>query len=194
MEWCTTRFLQQWDSSCRNEAATQLTKHFMPMLVRYGQARGLPYESAEDAAQDTIATLVEILPRYDGERGRLRDWIRGIANNKINTHLGRLYRERGRGCRLRTGFWESIPDEKATRHSWNTEIQKMKIALCLGRTRRDFKSRPKTLKAFELCFRPDMDTAAVANELGMSVDAVRVAKHRVLHHVRKLMEQFDESG
>jgi RNA polymerase sigma factor (sigma-70 family) len=195
MEWVTTNFLQQWDSSHRNEAGQQLTARFTPAVVAYGRSLGLPHEIAEDAAQDTMLAFTEALQvgRYDKNKGRMRDWILGIARNKIKTHLKSLSRQQRLGQISPTGFWEGVSDEKAARHTWNTEIRKMQISWCLEQTRRDFKSRPKTYDAFELWFYSDMSLEEVAKELGTSSEAVRVAKHRVLSHMRELMKQLEES-
>jgi len=194
MEWVTTNFLEQWDSPRRNEAATQLTARFTPIVVRYGRSHGLPHEIAEDAAQDTMMAFMKALQagKYDRDKGRLRDWILGIANHKIKTHLKHLSRERRVGRTRPTGFWNGIPDERAAKHTWNTVIREMAMAWCLDQTRKDFQSRPKRFAAFELCFRSDMSYEEVGKKLGMSSGAVRVAKHRVLSHMRKLMKQLDE--
>jgi len=194
MVWITANFLEQWELPHHNAAAKQLTTHFTPIVVAYGQSYGLPHDVAEDAAQDTMVAFLKALEakKYDHSKGRMRDLILGIAKYKIKTHLASLLRQRRVGKGVATDIWSTIPDEKAARHTWNTEIRKMEMKWCIEQARRDFKSRPKTFKAFELCFRPDMDTAKVAEELRMSIEAVRVCKHRVLKHIRELIKQLNE--
>ena len=50
---------------------------------------------------------------------------------------------------------------------------------------------PKTYRAFELVVFSKRDAAAVADELGMTRNAVFKAKHRIVRRIRELQASFE---
>jgi len=53
--------------------------------------------------------------------------------------------------------------------------------------------QPSTLRAFQLVALEQRPVAEVAQELGLSENAVTVAKHRVLKRVRELQKMLETS-
>ena len=193
MEWSTTQILDVWYSSHREDACLRIVKRFSPAIVKFGCDLGLRREDAEDVAQETMLELNMALKtrRYQRPKGRLRDYIYGIARNTITEHLKRLYAKDNRaGSRKDTEFWESVPDKKATRHTWNTDVQKMIMEWCLEKARREF--GPDRFRIFELHGVKRMTAEEVGAELGMSAGAVRVTKHRIAARIRELLALLDK--
>ncbi len=89
-------------------------ERYTPMLKRYFRKSNCSEHIATDLAQDTIQKVAEGLcqGRFERDKGRLRDWIGGIARNVLYNH-----RRKGRPMTgadgLRTGFWESREDPAA---------------------------------------------------------------------------------
>jgi len=77
-------------------------------LYRFTAARCDSSLSAEDLAQEALATAVERIDDFDVKKGALWPWLCGIALNKIREGRRRLNRE----LRLRKGLASEIPDER----------------------------------------------------------------------------------
>lgn len=193
MEWSTTKFLEDWYSSPQDDAFSKVMKFFFPVVVNLGCSLGLRREDAEDAAQETLvkahASLVE--ERYHRAKGRFHNYLFRIAHNTIMDHV-KAYYSKGQNAQSRkdTEFWESFPDEKATKHTWNTEVQKMRMERCLRAVRQEFGS--DKYSAFELHGVQKIKAEEVAAELGMTAENVRATKCRVAKRIRELLTLLDK--
>jgi RNA polymerase sigma-70 factor (ECF subfamily) len=191
-DWLTTTIvLEELKSSEDGDAWRTFCSHFSPMLVNFGKKLGLSPSYAEDAAQEVIIAFIKAFRdgKYNREKGRLRDWLFGIAGNVIRNLRRRLPRERlVVEDTTGTSFWDMIEDKDAIKHTWNIEWHRMIIQYSLEGARKKFK--PNVFNAFELYAILDTPVDEVAKELNISRNTVFVAKHRVLAFMRKLAEDF----
>jgi len=166
---------------------------YQPVLVAFGKQLGLKEQDAEDAAQDALMVFVRSYREgvYDREKGRLRTWLFGITAHKVRD----IQRQRGRQRIVAdrsesTRFIDKIPDEHHLSQVWEAEWSKAILQECLKQVRDQVK--PQTMQAFELFALQGLTAEKVAEKLGITENAVWIAKNRVVTRMRKIQEQLEE--
>jgi len=169
----------------------RFSDHFRPLIVLY--ARGsfnLSPADAEDGAQDALTSFYTAYRRgeYEPQKGRLSAWLFGIATNRLKE----IVRRKGQNREVQaaetattTGFLARIPDDATLEHRWEEQWRQAAIEQCMNSVRRQFADQ--TLEAFELFAVANRPAREVADRLGMTVNAVFLAKHRVLKRLRELL-------
>jgi len=176
--------LERIRSDPGREAWCTFVDLYTPLLFRWARRLGLGEHDAADLVQDVFAALVEKLPefRYD-PAGSFRAWLRTVLLNRWRNRLRqRSPRQTAAGCADLTG----VPGPEEAPPFEEEEYRQALVARALALMQAEF--QPATWKAcweFVVQGRP---AAEVAAELGVSVNAVYLAKGRVL---RRLREQLD---
>ncbi len=189
----TSTFLLQAIREPANSAGwEEFDRRYRPVLLVTARRLGLSRHDAEDAAQETLASFAKGYreERYDRDKGRLRDWLLGIARHKIQD----IYRRRA-GCEVleadragTTGFLDKISDERIET-AYEAEWQRALLCECLREVRPQVE--PKTFEAFELFALKQRSAAEVAAHLGVSRDSVYQSKCRVLGHLCRLRKELE---
>ncbi len=153
---------------------------YTPLIFDWARGMGLSANDAEDLVQDVMTVLVRRLPefRYD-ENGSFRAWLRTITVNRCRD----VYRRRGvRPHTTGDGFVDlETPD--ATDALVEEEYRQSLVSRALELMQNQFEAA--TWKACWECVVNDRPPEEVAAELGLSVNAVYVAKSRVLRRLRR---------
>jgi RNA polymerase sigma-70 factor (ECF subfamily) len=176
--------LEQIRSAASASAWQQFVDLYTPLLFAWARRLGLSEQDSADLLQDLFATLVVQLPafRYDPQRS-FRAWLRTLLLNRWRNYC----RERARSpLSLGKQFLEDQPAAEEVPFFEEEEYRQALVARALALMQSEF--QPTTWRAcweFVVRARP---AAEVAAELGLSVNAVYVAKSRVL---RRLREQLD---
>jgi len=192
-QWITTtQLLEELEATKDSSAWDQFCKHFQPVVINFATQLGLSSSDAEDAAQETMMTFLKAFERgdYDRRRGRLSNWLFGIAKRVILNLRGRrpleqLVADKTTG----TSFWDLIEDDKSIQQTWENEWRQMVLKSCLEQVRREFES--KVVKAFELYGLRGISIDEVCQQLKMSKNAVYIAKSRILSRLRELADLFE---
>ena len=190
-EWITTTIVLKGLAESENSQAwSSFAGYFRPVLVGFGRNAGLGPDDAEDFAQQVMLEFVKAYQagKYVRQKGRLRHWLFGIARNV----LAQRFRAQGRvrRCESNGQALQDLADPHAAEHLWQQQWQKMALQICLDRARREFDK--KTFAAFDMYALQEHEPRQVGEELGLSRNAVYIAKSRVLSRIRELIEQFDE--
>jgi len=192
MRWVTTTLLLENLRNAEEAAWEQFVERFRAPIMRFACDLGLPADEAEDVAQETLMDFVRAYRsgQYDREKGRLSAWLFGIAHRRVrHAWRQRAGQPRQVAAAQRTAFWDNLPDEEATRQSWDASWEQAVLDQCLQQVRAEVESN--TIRAFELFALHGRPAADVAGELGMSRNAVFIAKHRVMKRVLELRRQFE---
>ena len=148
----------------------------------YGFARrsGLQDADAADVTQEVFAAVAAGRFEYDPRRGRFRGWLYTVARRQIARALdGRRSQPVGSGdSDVHRSLAEAPGREAAADAVWEQEYQQQLFRLAAARVRDDF--APTTWQAFWRTAVLGESGAAVAEQLGLSVGAVYVARSRVL--------------
>ena len=194
--WQTTTLLLQRLRDLDDEAWNQFAERFGPPITRFARKLALPEHAAEDLAQNALGAFARAYRegRFDRERGRLSAWLFGIAHKealRLRRDLARQPRQGPAGADPtgQTTFFSALPDESRLRDTWDEQWERHALDRCVALARAEFE--PTTFRAFELTAIRDVPPAAVASELGITRNAVYLAKHRVLSRLAELREGFE---
>lgn len=189
----TTLLLERLKDPADHAIWQAFTERYRPMIVRTARRLGLNKEDAQDAAQMALMAFFSAYRegKYDREKGRLRHWLFGIARHWIlNTFDKRQKRQVDVGNPAdQTDFFARIPADDQMEQIWEQEWRESTLRTCMLQVRREFD--PKTLRAFELFAQEGLPAQQVADQLGMTSNAVFIAKHRVLKRIRELLPQME---
>jgi RNA polymerase sigma-70 factor, ECF subfamily len=184
-----------------DEGAWQaLTDLYRPLLVGWLRYQAVPAGEVDDLVQDILVAVLQNLSsfRHSGQRGAFRSWLRAIAHSRACD----FWRARGRQA-LASGDSAVVealhqledPNSELNRQ-WDEEHDQYVLRCLLDVTELEFETR--TVQAFRRVALEGASSEQAAQELGLSVGAVYIAKSRVLHRLRQhaegLLDEFPESG
>jgi RNA polymerase sigma-70 factor (ECF subfamily) len=167
---------------------------YEPLVTRWVRPHVAQRADAEDVVQEVLTTLVRELPRFDHNQraGAFRAWLRKITVHRLRAYWDRRD-ARDAGPQLEDHLAQLADPASALSRSWDEEHDRHVLSLLLESIRLEF--QPATWKAFERQVRDGSPAADVAAELGLSVNAVLIAKSRVLKRLREkaagLVDQFE---
>lgn len=171
------RLRQQHEQS----AWERFVQLYTPLLCHWVRRLGLRGQDADDLVQDIFTVLVQKLPefRYD-PRKRFRGWLWTVALNCCRERLRRAQIPVQAGdpeilCQATTpGVAEEVAEEEYRQYLTRQAMQLMQAEF-----------QPATWKAFWEYVVNQRPAAAVAAELGLTENAVYLAKGRVLRRLRE---------
>ena len=161
----------------------QAWRHFVelyaPLILDWSRRIGLNATDSEDLVQDVLTTLVHKLREFDYDRNQsFRGWLRTITTNRGRDFLRR--RGLAAGVAL-DGMLDPATPNGADVFA-EAEYRRQLVSRALDLMQTEFESN--TWKACWECVVNDRRADDVAQQLGMSVNAVFVAKSRVLRRLR----------
>ncbi len=165
---------------------TRLVEAYGPMIKRWLGQAGIAQVDADDITQEVLVVVVAKLPEFDRQRtGSFRNWLRKVTLNCL-----RDYRKAVRRRRMATDDeqFEQVIVELADADSrlsrlWNAEHDQHLLRYLLEQVRGSFS--PATIEAFTQVVLDERSPDDVAAELGLTVNAVFIAKSRVLARLRE---------
>ena len=172
------------------DAWRDLTDLYRPLIIAWLNRQGVPVADLDDLSQEILLSVVKHLPSFEhsGNRGAFRSWLRTIVCSRTTdywrTTLGRTPASGGSGA---AAALQQIADpDSDLNHQWDEEHDRYLLACVLKMVEEEFE--PSTLQAFRRLALDGASGALVADELGLSVAAVYMAKSRVLQRIRQEVE------
>jgi RNA polymerase sigma-70 factor (ECF subfamily) len=161
----------------------RLVRRYSPLLQSWLSAAGLQPADCDDLTQRALEVLVRRLPyfKHNGRPGAFRAWLRGIVSN--------LMREfwRARPTAESAQVLEQLADSStALSRLWDEQHDRHVLRMLLDEVRPEFTET--TWLAFCRVTFDDVPARVVARELGLTVNAVHIAKSRVLTRLRRVAE------
>jgi RNA polymerase sigma-70 factor (ECF subfamily) len=158
---------------------------YLPLIPSWlRRVPGLGDEAA-DLAQEILVVVFREIPRFDRQReGSFRAWLRQVTVYKVRNYRRKRQRRPLVGLDPADGFLERLSDPNGDlAREWDRDHDKHVVEKLLAVVQPDF--NPKTWEAFRR-FGVDGEPAGrVAGNLGLSENAVILAKTRVLKRLRK---------
>jgi RNA polymerase sigma-70 factor (ECF subfamily) len=159
---------------------------YAPLVYGYCR-RGLQEADAADVTQEVLTAVARGMPgfTYDPQRGRFRDWLGTLVRRRLGRFLsGRSQAAHG-GDDLLAGV--AAPEADS---DWTAEFHARLLRVALERARPGFEAT--TWQAFELVWQQNRPAAEVADEIGLPIERVYVAKSRVLKALREVILELAE--
>ncbi len=180
--------LERIRSSPSTQAWDRFVDLYSPLLYSWAHRLRLDEHDVADLVQDVFATLVEVLPLFDYDARRsFRAWLKTVLMNAWRKNQARAARTRTTGH----GLPADVPDTDPRMELDEAEYRRRLVARALQLMQVDFEAT--TWKACWEFLVEGRDPEAIARDLGISVNAVYLAKSRVLRHLRvELQGLLDE--
>jgi RNA polymerase sigma-70 factor (ECF subfamily) len=165
-------------------AWSHFVRIYEPLAFKLCRRYGLQHADASDVVQEVFAAIAAAMPRfcYDAARGSFRSWLMKVTRSK----LANYFSERGRRetpidskSLVEPADFDERPDierDESLNLKWNL------FDRVVAQIRPEF--RPATWSAFWLTAMQGFTAEDVAKHLGISVEAVYIAKSRVLKRLR----------
>jgi RNA polymerase sigma-70 factor, ECF subfamily len=167
-----------------------LTDLYRPLIIGWLNRQGVPAVDLEDLSQDVLLSVVKNLPTFEhsGHRGAFRAWLRTIVCSRtIDYWRATDASTQASGGSGATAALQQIADpDSDLNRQWDEEHDRYVLGCLLDLVEAEFE--PATLRAFRRLALDGASGAEVAEELGLSVAAVYVAKSRVLKRIRQEAE------
>ncbi len=157
---------------------------YAPLLYDWARRRGLQESDAADLIQEVFTLLLQKLPEFSYDRhGSFRAWLRTVTLNKWRE----LQRRRAPTPLDAQGpVLSALTDPEPADPFWEVEYQRHLVGRVLELIRTEF--QPVTWQAFWACVVAGRPAADVAREHGISLNAVYLAKSRVLRRLRRELD------
>jgi RNA polymerase sigma-70 factor (ECF subfamily) len=166
----------------------RLVDLYTPLIRNWLLRYSLQASDADDRVQDVLQVLVRELPnfRHNLRTGAFRRWLKTITINRL-----RAWRRSQQPVATGDSDFDRMLDELEDAGSqqskaWDEEHDRHVVRRLLELIAPDFE--PTTWQAFQLLVLQEKDTAEVAQLCGLSANAVRIAKSRVLSRLRQEIE------
>jgi RNA polymerase sigma-70 factor (ECF subfamily) len=167
-----------------------LTDLYRPLILGWLNRQGVPAVDLEDLSQEVLLSVVKHLPTFEhsGRRGAFRSWLRTIVCSRTTDYWraagGSIPASGGSGA---VAALQQIADpDSDLNRQWDEEHDRYVLGCLLDLVEEEFE--PATLRAFRRLALDGDSGAAVAEEVGLTVAAVYVAKSRVLQRIRQEAE------
>jgi RNA polymerase sigma-70 factor, ECF subfamily len=160
---------------------------YTPLLQGWLRRYCLQPSDVDDLVQEVLAVLVRELPQFqhNGRSGAFRCWLRTILVHRLRKFWQRRQADPvvsgGSNFLQALDAWED-PTSDLSRH-WDREHDEHVSRRLLELIQPEF--TPSTWRAFQGVVLEGKSAQAVAADLGISVNAVFIAKSRVLARLRE---------
>jgi RNA polymerase sigma-70 factor (ECF subfamily) len=172
------------------EAWQRMCDLYVPYIYRWCRRAGVQQADAADIAQEVFRTVAtKIADFQSGRPGGLRAWLQAITRNKIGDHLRRWRcQAQGQGGTAAQDQLKQIADSLDSLSAADVDAQDNLLPhRVLHLVRSEFADR--TWQAFWLVLAEERSPAEVAQQLGMTLAAMYMAKSRVLCRLRQELDE-----
>lgn len=161
----------------------RLTMLYAPLIRRWLLQHDTPEADADDLAQEVLLVLHRDLGgfNHNGRTGAFRLWVRSITANRLRGYW--RARRSGPLNGLDAHLAQLEDPDSALGRLWDGEHDQYIVRRLLELIEPEF--APSTWKSFHLQVLEERSAAEVAESLGLSVNAVLIAKSRVLRRLRR---------
>lgn len=174
-----------------SEAWQRLLDLYAPLIQRRLGGFQLQAADRDDLVQEVLATVVRKLPEFchEGRTGSFRAWLRILTVNRLREFWQARRRPVATGDSDFAQTLDQLEDpENALSRRWDEEHDRYLVRRLLEIIEPEFE--PMTLEAFRQAVIEGEKSATISARLGISVNAVLVAKSRLLRRLRRELVGF----
>lgn len=173
-------FLDRVSPASPDESWAAFAKVYESLLVDWLTRHEVQPEDAHGIRQEVMETVYQEIGHFDhrGRPGAFRDWLRTLTSIRLR----RTWEKRKAKESEADQVLATLADELADNNSrlsvlWQAEHNRLLMEHLLGDVASRFSE--KSIAAYRRITLGEEPAQHVANELGMTLGAVRVAQHRV---------------
>jgi RNA polymerase sigma-70 factor, ECF subfamily len=169
---------------------SRLRDIYVPLIERWLLRVGVPRDSIDDLTQEILLVVIRQLPKFDRQRcGSFRAWLRQIAVLLAKNFFRKKARHRdATAFKDRQSLSQLEDPTSELSREWDRDHDRYVWARLQEIVRPDFEVR--TWEAFRKTVIEGKPTKEVAGETGLTVNAVLLAKWRVLKRLRSESRGF----
>jgi RNA polymerase sigma-70 factor (ECF subfamily) len=172
-----------------NAAAWQrVVELYEPLIRGWLRRQHLGEQDQDDVIQEVLTVLARKIQGFEhqGQQGSFRSWLRKTTLYQLRDfRRNKRFRNGGNGGTQFAEMLEQLADpDSGLSRLWNEEHDRHVFQYLCRRARSSFTDQ--TWTAFQRTALRGEDAEAVASDLGISTNAVYVARSRVLGHLRRL--------
>lgn len=188
--------LQQMRESPEQEAWDRLHRLYEPLIRKWLIRYELQPNDADDVTQEVLLAVSKDIESFDhnGRPGAFRAWMKGILVNRLR----KFWHSRDRrpvasgGSDMNRRLAELDDPASQVTLIWNQEHDQHVLAQLM--TIVESRVEPTTWAAFQMTAFEGIKPKAAAEKLGLSLNAVLIAKSRVLSRLRQEAQGLVESS
>lgn len=153
---------------------------YTPLLYYWSRRHGLQSADADELLQDVFRTLLIKLPHFRYDPGRsFRSWLRTVTSNTLRARLRRRSPQAFGGD---DNGWDELAESEGQESFGEIEYREYVAGRTLKFIQTEFETT--TWRAFWETTVQDRPVADVAAELGITANAVHIARCRVVGRLR----------
>lgn len=174
------------------QAWGEFVELYAPLVYQFARRKGLQDADAADVTQDVLRSAARSLPSfdYDPERGGFRRWLFTVCRHEVcDFHARRSHLPVGSGDTAVLGRLSELPANSDDEADWDREYRQRLFEWAAERVRPTV--QPATWSAFWQTAVEGQPPQSVAEQLGLSVGAVYIARSRVLARIREQIERIE---
>ena len=187
--------LQHLRDSADGLAWDRMHQIYAPLLKAWLRKYNLQDNDVQDIAQDVLMTLSREIASFEhnGRTGAFRTWVRGIMVNRLRT----FWRAKPRrtvasdDSEFEQRLAELADPASEMSKVWNLEHDQHVLRELLSLVESEFETT--TWSAFLMVTFDGVEAKAVGQKLGISRNAVFIAKSRVLSRLRQVASGLVDS-
>ena len=177
------------------EAWEEFLTRYTPRIFAWCRRYNLQESDASDVTQEVLGKLLRAMRnfQYDPSKGSFRGWLKTVTNNAIRDFVGTLKNPaRGSGDTLVHSNLAAISDPDALAALAKTiEAEAEQELLSEAESRVQIRVQAHTWQAYQLTAKQHMKAADAADQIGMPVSEVYVARSRIIKMLRQEVEKLN---
>jgi RNA polymerase sigma factor (sigma-70 family) len=188
--------LERLRGSTESESWDRLVELYAPLIRAWLRKYDVQDSDANDLVQEVLLAVSKDLGKFEhrGQPGAFRGWLKAILINRLRKFWrARDRRPQARGDSDIDARLVQLDDPASDMsQSWDREHDQYVLRQLMALAEPQFE--PKTWKAFRRVALEGAKSDVVAQEMGISRNAVIIAKCRVLSRLRQESEGLIESS
>jgi RNA polymerase sigma-70 factor (ECF subfamily) len=172
--------LERLRQPAQEQAWARFVELYTPLLFHWARHLGLQEPDAADLVQDVLTSLLQKLPEFTYDRDKsFRSWLRTVTFNRWRDNCKQRARQPLAG---HADTLAAVPGPDQADAFWDEEYCRHLVGRALAVMRAEFQE--STWRACWEFVTAGKPAAQVARELGITENAVYLAKGRVLRRLR----------
>lgn len=165
---------------------------YLPLIMLRGGDFYLTGTEKEELVQEVLIIIFKNSRtfQYDPAKGRFRDFLKRIIDNKTKDILRKRMRDKARFADAETEEIPSVENESELEQAWEDEWRSHVLKQAMEELKT--KLEPQGYQAFELYALKNWAPDKVASFLDMSVNSVYVAKNRAMEKLKIIISELAE--